>query len=111
MASAVLQLGKNNASSRQDYWRRRMRMRWIEEHDEEDGEEPPDVCMLSPHPLLFLALALAFFVAIVNAITRLASICLLKCSPAAENCLPGRGCGRREQGGSDSSPPNGWRTL
>ena len=44
MASAVLQLGKNNASSRQDYWRRRMRMRWIEEHDEEDGEEPLDVC-------------------------------------------------------------------
>ena len=32
-------------------------MRRIEEHDEEDGEEPPDVCMLSPHPLLFLALA------------------------------------------------------
>ena len=60
MASAVLQLGKNNASSRQDYWRRRMRMRWIEEHDEEDGEEPLDVCF-PPHPLLFLALALAFW--------------------------------------------------
>ena len=49
-----------NASSRQDYWRRRRRMRRIEEHDEEDGEEPLDVCF-PLHPLLYLALALAFW--------------------------------------------------
>ena len=46
VASAVAARKELNASSRQDYWRRRRRrrMRRIEEHDEEDGEEPLDVC-------------------------------------------------------------------
>ena len=60
VASAVAARKELNASSRQDYWRRSRRRRRIEEHDEEDGEEPLDVCF-PLHPLLYLALALAFW--------------------------------------------------